>query len=194
MFPIERINRIKELVEDKHTIKISELSEILAVSEMTIHRDLKTLVDDGIILKTFGGISLVEHKAHKQNDILCIVCSRTIHSKLGYRIILSDNKVEMACCGHCGLMREYQLGNEVIQSICQDFLRQTTLSSKLAWFVFDTSIDMGCCQPQVLTFERRDHADKFIKGFGGTITSFEKALHLIQEKMNLSHSCHNNND
>ncbi len=194
MLPIERINRIKELVEDKQTIKISELSEVLNVSEMTIHRDLKPLINDGIILKTFGGISLVENKPHTQNDNLCIVCSRAIHSKLGYRIILPNNKIEMACCGHCGLMREYQLGDQVIQSMCQDFLRHTTLSAKLAWFVFDTSIDMGCCQPQVLTFERKDHAEKFIKGFDGIIKSFDEALNLIQEKMNLSHSCHDNND
>ena len=194
MLPIERINRIKKLIEDKHTMKISELSDILNVSEMTIHRDLKPLVDDGIILKTFGGISLVEIKASKQDDDLCVVCSRAIHPRLGYRIILPNNKIEMTCCGHCGLMREHQLGDKVIQSICQDFLRQTTLSAKLASFVFDTSIDMGCCQPQVLTFERADHAEKFIKGFGGTVTSFDEALNLIQEKMNLSHSCHSNNN
>src|SRR5690625_4620171 len=47
MLPIERINRIKEIVTDKQTIKISELSKILNVSEMTIHRDLKPLIADG---------------------------------------------------------------------------------------------------------------------------------------------------
>ena len=192
MLPIERINRIKELIQKRQNIKISELSHILNVSEMTIHRDLKSLVDEGIILKTFGGISLVNNDINTQNENLCVVCSRTIHSKLGYRIILSNNNIEMACCGHCGLIRERQLGNKVVQSICQDFFRQTTLSAKLAWFVFDTSIDLGCCQPQVLTFERKDHADKFIKGFDGIIASFDTALDLIHKKMNDTNSCHNN--
>src|SRR5699024_6757310 len=51
MLPIERINRIKEIVTDKQTIKISELSKILNVSEMTIHRDLKPLIADGYLFK-----------------------------------------------------------------------------------------------------------------------------------------------
>jgi len=80
-------------------------------------------------------------------------------------------------------MREQQLGDTVLQSICQDFLRQTTLSAKLAWFVFDTSIDIGCCQPQVLTFEKKEDSEKFIKGFGGITVPFDEALDLIQEKM-----------
>lgn len=194
MLPIERINKIKNIIKENKTVKISELSEVLNVSEMTIHRDLKPLVDEGIIFKTFGGISLVEDNTNIQDDNLCVVCSRDIHSRLVYRIILPDNKIEMACCGHCGLMREQQLDNKVVQSICQDFLRQTTLSAKLAWFVLDTSVDIGCCQPQVLTFEKKEHADKFIIGFGGIIAPFDKALDLINKKMNLSNSCHNNHD
>lgn len=184
MLPVERINRIKELVQKRKNVKISDLSNILNVSEMTIHRDLKPLVDEGFIIKTFGGISLINNDVNTQNENLCVVCNRTIHPKLGYRIILSNNEIEMACCGHCGLIRERQLDNEVVQSICQDFLRQTTLSAKLAWFVFDTSIDMGCCQPQVLTFEKKDHANMFIKGFSGLACSFDKAVELIHNKMN----------
>src|SRR5699024_12563136 len=38
MLFIVRINRIKKIVTDKQNIKISDLSKILNVSEMTIHR------------------------------------------------------------------------------------------------------------------------------------------------------------
>ncbi|HLQ84071.1 MAG TPA: DeoR family transcriptional regulator [Pseudogracilibacillus sp.] len=183
MLPIERIKQIKELVQEKEVIKISELSNLLNVSEMTIHRDIKPLIDDGVILKTFGGIRLNKNESNLQDNNLCVVCNRPIHSNLSYRIILSNNTTEIACCGHCGLMREQQLGDTVLQSICQDFLRQTTLSAKLAWFVFDTSIDIGCCQPQVLTFEKKEDSEKFIKGFGGITVPFDEALDLIQEKM-----------
>ncbi len=184
MLPIERIKRIKELVQKRQVIKISELSNLLNVSEMTIHRDIKPLIDDGIILKTFGGIRLIENEANLQDDNLCVVCNRPIHSKLSYRMILPNNQIEIACCGHCGLMREQQLGDGILQSICQDFLKQTTLSAKLAWFVFDTSIDIGCCQPQVLTFEKKEDSEKFIKGFGGITIPFDQALDLIHNKMN----------
>src|SRR5699024_9919908 len=68
MLTIERINRIKEIVTDKQTIKISELSKILNVSEMTIHRDLKPLIADGYLFKTFGGVSLTNEQSDKQNN------------------------------------------------------------------------------------------------------------------------------
>src|SRR5690625_7888217 len=66
MLPIERQNRIKELIQVKHNMKISELSKELCVSEMTVHRDLKPLIDAGIVIKTFGGISLVTEYPHRE--------------------------------------------------------------------------------------------------------------------------------
>lgn len=192
MLPIERLNRIKQLVLEQENIKISELSEALNVSEMTIHRDLKPLVEEGFLIKTFGGVSLITPDKDNISQDSCVMCHRAIHPKLGYRIIRQNNEIEMACCGHCGLMRVKQLSDEDgVQSICQDFFRQTTLSAKLAWFVLDTSINMGCCQPQVLTFESREHANNFVKGFGGIVASFDEAIDLIHKKMHLTnHTCH----
>src|SRR5699024_12724366 len=125
--------------------------------------------------------SLTNEQSDKQNNTdQCVICSRTVHSKLGYRIILPNQKIEMACCAHCGLLREYQLNDEKTQSIYQDFLRQTTLSAKNAWFVFDKLLDIGCCQPLVLTYEKEDHAIKYIKRFNGSIKSFKVAFKLIK--------------
>jgi len=70
MLPIERIKQIKELVQEKEVIKISELSNLLNVSEMTIHRDIKPLIDDGVILKTFGGIRLNKNESNLQDNNL----------------------------------------------------------------------------------------------------------------------------
>lgn len=187
MLPVERRNLIKEILEERQNIKISELSHMLNVSEMTIHRDLKPLVDQEIVIKTFGGVSLRQVNEVKIDTNLCTFCQRHIHSKLAYRIILSNNEIEMTCCAHCGLLRHHQLKDKVSQSICHDFFRQTTISAPTATYVFDTSIDMGCCQPQVLSFEWEDHAKKFVKGFGGTVCNFNEAINLLLEKMNCSH-------
>ncbi|MBO1002242.1 DeoR family transcriptional regulator [Pseudogracilibacillus auburnensis] len=188
MLPVERLNRIKELIQEKKNIKIAELSSELNVSEMTIHRDLKPLVEEGLIVKTFGGISLAESKPMEPNDT-CIYCSRTINEKMAYRLILPNNKIEIACCAHCGLLRHQQLGDEVIQAICYDFFRQTTISAQLASFVMDTTIDMGCCQPQVLSFEWQDHAQKFVKGFGGNVYPFDEAMETVFNKMTGKNGC-----
>src|SRR5699024_3868545 len=147
MLPIERQTRIKELVTEKQTIKISDLSKEFNVSEMTIHRDLKPLLEEGMIKKTFGGITL-DHNQTNESSGNCVYCNRNIHKRMAYRLILPNNRIEMACCAHCGLLRHRQLGGDV-QAICHDFFKQTTISAPLSWYVMDTSIDIGCCQPQV---------------------------------------------
>jgi len=54
MLPAERQTYIKELIQAENHIKISELSKRLDVSDMTIHRDVKVLIDEGVVVKTFG--------------------------------------------------------------------------------------------------------------------------------------------
>ncbi|WP_407272978.1 DeoR family transcriptional regulator [Radiobacillus sp. PE A8.2] len=180
MLPVERQNRIKDLIQKKHNMKISELSRELEVSEMTIHRDLKPIIEEGFIIKTFGGITLVRDRSNEaSNSEECVFFSRMINEKLAYRLILPNNKIELACCAHCGLLRHRQLGEEVIQAISQDFLRQTTISAPLTWYVMDTSVHIGCCQPQVLLFEWHEHANKFVKGFGGKVYSFSEAMEAV---------------
>lgn len=189
MLPIERLHEIKERIQAEKNIKIADLSKDLGVSEMTIHRDLKPLIEEGLVVKTFGGISLATLPGTSNNE-LCVYCSRAIHDKLAYRLILSNNTIEIACCAHCGLLRHKQLDDQIIQAICYDFLRQTTISAQRSFFVMDTSIDLGCCQPQVLSFEWEEHAQQFIRGFGGDVYTFEEAIKAVFEKMN--GSCHHN--
>lgn len=192
MLAIERLEKIKSILQTEKNIKISQLSKRLNVSEMTIHRDLKPLIDENYAIKTFGGVSLVT--STPKNDTInksCIYCHRSLHEKMTYKLILTNQLTEFACCAHCGLLRQMQLGDEVMQAISYDFLRQTTISVPRAFFVMDTSLDVGCCQPQVLTFEWKEHANKFVKGFGGNVYTFQEALIILQDKMRGNdHSCH----
>lgn len=184
MLPIERRQRIKQLLQARESIKISELSEQLGVSEMTVHRDVKQLVAEGAVMKTFGGITRV-HTVTNGQAVLehCVTCSRTINERLAYRLILPGNVIENACCAHCGLLRHRQLDEHVIQAICYDFFMQTTTSAPSAWYVLNTSLHIGCCEPQVLTFADRTHAEKFVTGFGGEVYSFAEAMDVINEQM-----------
>lgn len=187
MLPVERLNQIKRRIQIEKNIKISDLSKDLGVSEMTIHRDLKPLIEQGLVVKTFGGISLANTPASNLQDV-CIYCSREIHDTLAYRLILPNNSIEIACCAHCGLLRHKQLEDKVVQAICYDFLRKTTISAQRSYFVMDTSIDLGCCQPQVLPFEWEEHAQRFVRGFGGKVYAFQKAMEVVFHQMN--DSCH----
>lgn len=190
MLPIERQKEIRKLIEEKNTLKINDLSEHFNVSEMTIYRDIKPLIDEGLVTKTFGGISLSKknhHTVSKQSH--CTYCHKPNNQKMTYRLILKDDRIETTCCAHCGLLRHRQLGEEVIQALCHDFFMNTTISASLTWYVMDTSLHVSCCQPQVLTFDQREHAEKFIKGFGGNIYAFAHAMETVYEKMQGSQPC-----
>ena len=60
MFKNHRLEIIKRIIEEKKFIEVSALSEILGVSEVTVRRDLNTLEDAGIIVRSFGGATLKE--------------------------------------------------------------------------------------------------------------------------------------
>ncbi|MEN1967111.1 DeoR family transcriptional regulator [Lentibacillus sp. N15] len=184
MLPIERQKRIQSLIKEKQYLKIAELSELLGVSEMTVHRDIKPLIDEGRVIKTFGGITLAnEQPMNSAYPNSCVFCSRQLSERLVYRLILVNQQMEEACCAHCGLLRHHQLGDDVMQAICPDFLTQTIISASKAWYVMDSTIQIGCCQPQVLPFEWNEHAKRFVTGFGGVIYSFQEAKEHVFQRM-----------
>ena len=65
MLSIERQREIEELLLEKKSISVAELSERFDVSFETIRRDLKTLEAKGIVEKSYGGAVLKEKVSHK---------------------------------------------------------------------------------------------------------------------------------
>jgi len=55
MFQEERQNRILEIVKEKDSVKVAELSEILEISGVTIRKDLDELSERGKLIRTHGG-------------------------------------------------------------------------------------------------------------------------------------------
>jgi DeoR family fructose operon transcriptional repressor len=55
MFTEERRQLISEMLSQKSRIKVSEISELLNVSESTIRRDLKEMEEMGLLSRTHGG-------------------------------------------------------------------------------------------------------------------------------------------
>jgi DeoR family transcriptional regulator, fructose operon transcriptional repressor len=60
MFPLERRQRIMDLLKEKKVLKHSELTEELGISIDTLRRDLNILSENREIEKIYGGIKLVE--------------------------------------------------------------------------------------------------------------------------------------
>lgn len=187
MLPIERLARIKEMVLEKENVKIADLSEQLNVSEMTIHRDVKQLVDEGFVVKTFGGISLAQTSSSTQatHHNSCVLCHRSISDRFAYQLLLTDNRTERACCAHCGLIRQLQIEEQVVQAITYDIFTGTTMGANIAYFVINPSVQITCCQPQVLAFDSKVNAEKFVKGFGGQAYTLQQTLREIRKHMNV---------
>lgn len=52
MLPIKRRQQILSWIKEEETLRISDISKRLNVSEMTVYRDIKPLIDNGQVIKT----------------------------------------------------------------------------------------------------------------------------------------------
>lgn len=180
MMAQERQQKIREWVQQQKHLKVSELSERLKVSEMTIHRDIQVLVKEGLVIKTFGGMTLApEPQPIAAAAVHCVLCHRTVQERNSYRLILNNHQIESACCCHCGLIRHRQMEHQVVQALCYDFLTYTTISAETAWFVMGSVVDIQCCSPQVLPLGSRTVAERFVKGFEGEVFSLHEAMNCL---------------
>jgi DeoR/GlpR family transcriptional regulator of sugar metabolism len=55
LIPAERRNRIHEIIKVQGSVRVSALSDLLGVSELTVRRDLEQLERAGILERTHGG-------------------------------------------------------------------------------------------------------------------------------------------
>jgi DeoR family transcriptional regulator, copper-sensing transcriptional repressor len=187
LLPIERQNQIVTWLNEEGTLSIAEISKRLNVSEMTVYRDIKPLLEENKINKTSGGVSLVSMVNVSPNA--CTYCLKEMNNRHPMQIITNYQVVEQFCCPHCGLLRYKDIEKNVSQIICRDFLQNTTISAKLAYFLLDADFNLNCCQPQVLTFDSLKYAEQFQKGFGGTIFRFEQAVEEISKRMSGDCGC-----
>ena len=71
--PAERQQRILEILREEFSIRSSNLSELLGVSEMTIRRDFDRLEKQGLVARTHGGAVFRQERvagnAHYRNSI-----------------------------------------------------------------------------------------------------------------------------
>lgn len=190
MLPIERKNKILTWVEQEKTLKITELSNRLNVSEMTVYRDLKPLIEEKKIIKTSNGIALLP--ANIVSNQTCSYCFKESNTRHSVQLVVMNHQIVHTCCSHCGLLYFEENEDKITQILCKDYLTDTTISGKMATFLIDSDLLLNCCQPQVIPFQSRKQALQFQKGFGGEISSFIEAVFAIKKKMNGDCNCNRN--
>ncbi|GAQ25899.1 MULTISPECIES: DeoR/GlpR family DNA-binding transcription regulator [Tepidanaerobacter] len=60
MLSIERQNGIKEILAEKKSVTVAELSKLFNVTEETIRRDLNSMEKEGLLIRTYGGAFIQE--------------------------------------------------------------------------------------------------------------------------------------
>ena len=60
MFKTERMDSILELLRDKKHATVDYLAEHVYASKVTIRRDLKKMEDLGLVIRSYGGVTLIE--------------------------------------------------------------------------------------------------------------------------------------
>lgn len=79
MLPVRRKAKIKDIILEKKSVIVSELAKEFTVTEETIRRDLKTLEDEGVLIRTYGGAFIQEGVQNEVN--LTIRESAYVNSK-----------------------------------------------------------------------------------------------------------------
>lgn len=71
MLPVTRREMIKELLLEKKTVHVSELSKMFGVSEETVRRDLSELEREGFAQKIHGGATITNRvRSYVDNSVL----------------------------------------------------------------------------------------------------------------------------
>jgi DeoR/GlpR family transcriptional regulator of sugar metabolism len=171
-----RQEKILEIVNKKRNVTVTEIQQIMRISQATAYREIQTLIQMGAVTKIPGGIRRVASKPAR-----CLQCGGELNPRLSFLIEKKDGTQLNACCAHCGLMA-INILPDIHTAMTADFLYGTMLNVRQAWYVLHDEIGI-CCTPSVLCFSKPEDATRFVKGFGGSVVNFVAVQRMITEKM-----------
>ncbi len=173
-----RQREILKLVTQKGDVTIDEIEQAIGISQATTYREIQVLAQTGLVSKIPGGISLVQAPSTG-----CIQCGQDGNPRVTFLIEKKDGSKVTTCCAHCGLMALTRR-DDISAAMTTDFFNGTLLNARQAWYVLNSDVNL-CCSPSVLSFLRRDYAERFSLGFGGEVMDFTNAQRKIGNLMSL---------
>jgi len=194
----ERRKELLRWLNDQGSLSLAEMVDYFGVSKMTIHRDLEWLEKRQALKRIHGGAARLEQpgsQQHRQEEMgferrsetKCLICNRPASQQLLYTITMKDGHQKIACCPHCGISAHLMLGDKVASALTADFLSGRLHSAQHSYFVMGTVV-AHCCKPSILTFDDKEMAIRFQKGFGGVLGRFDDALAFLKQDMSMHSS------
>ena len=119
MLAEERYNEILRLVNEKKTVTVQELTEVLDTSESTIRRDLTTLHKKGSLIKVHGGATALSVEGMTRDASLTVSRDMNIEEKVAIAkyaaaLIEKDDFVYLDAGSSVDLMIDYIVEQEAI--------------------------------------------------------------------------------
>jgi nitrous oxide reductase accessory protein NosL len=107
----------------------------------------------------------------------CPICGMNLegNENTAYEITFTDGKTVTYCCAHCGLWDHAAMKDKVKSARTRDFISGEWIDPSKAVFLFNSSA-VPACAPSWIAFGNKAEAEKFRKGFGGKILSFDEAI------------------
>jgi nitrous oxide reductase accessory protein NosL len=114
----------------------------------------------------------------------CSICgmdvSKYVHVK--YVVTAADGKTYTTCGVQCGFTLQIRLANKFKSATATDLITHREVEAKNAFYVYKSSVitDMA---PGFIAFSTKEKADKFAKGFGGKVVTYQEALEIWKDQM-----------
>lgn len=190
----ERRGKILAQIKEAGSIQVTELSDALQVSKMTIHRDLALLEEKGALKRIHGGaVPVAGADSHEEKSVPlphsksgeCLICTRPPTQHLLYTMTSRTGERCQACCPHCGISAHILYGDKIVMALTADYLTGKLHAAQTSWFLLG-SVAAPCCHPSILTFEDEQMVRRFQTGFGGTVGRLNDAIKYLREEMVLN--------
>lgn len=154
IIPIERQQRIIEIVDENGVVRVSELSRLFDVSEMTIRRDLVTLEEQGLIRRSHGG-AVSKRRFQREPDY-----DQKGRRNVAEKAAIGRLAASLVEPGETILVNSGSTTLEVLRSLPETELRVVTSNAGAPAVLRDTGIE--CI---VLGGVYRSRSNSFVGGF-----------------------------
>lgn len=135
-----------------------------------------------ILVFLFALLFVSSHSAWARER--CIVCGMDVskYPHTCYVVDTTDNKKYTTCGVQCGLTLHLRFKGKWKSATATDLLSNTSFDVEKGFYVYKSSVitDMA---PGFIAFKRRSNAEKFAKGFGGQVVTYEEALEIWKKQM-----------
>ncbi|MCR4290707.1 MAG: nitrous oxide reductase accessory protein NosL [Candidatus Scalindua sp.] len=114
---------------------------------------------------------------HTADMVKCPLCGMGIegNENTDYQITFADGKTVSYLCPHCGLWEHAKHKDKIKSVRARDFI-SGEWKDVTTMYMLSNSSAVPACSPSWIAFGSKTDVEKFQKGFGGTIYTFEEAL------------------